>query len=43
LQGVAPELKIGNVFKGVMPFILMELLLIGLFIAFPEIVLFAVN
>lgn len=43
LQGVAPELKIGNVFKGVLPFILMELLLIGLFIAFPEIVLFPIS
>lgn len=43
LQGVAPELKLGEVFKGVGPFVLMEILLLALFIAFPEIVLFPLS
>lgn len=43
LQGVAPELKIANVFRGVVPFIFMELLLIAVFIAFPQVVLFPIN
>lgn len=43
LQGVAPELKITNIFRGVVPFIFMELLLIAIFIAFPQVVLFPIN
>ncbi|HLS21429.1 MAG TPA: TRAP transporter large permease subunit, partial [Paenalcaligenes sp.] len=43
LQGVAPELKITNVFRGVVPFIFMELLLIAIFIAFPQVVLFPLS
>lgn len=43
LQGVAPELKITNVFRGVVPFIFMEILLIAIFIAFPQVVLFPLS
>lgn len=40
LKGAAREIDITEVFRGVVPFIGMEILLIALFIAFPEIVLF---
>jgi len=43
LQGVAPQLKISNIFRGVAPFILMEILLILLFIMVPELVLFPLD
>lgn len=43
LQGVAPQLKISNIFKGVTPFLIMEILLIAMFISFPEIVLFPLS
>lgn len=38
VQGSVPGLKLGEIFRGVIPFILMELGLIGLMIAFPQIV-----
>jgi C4-dicarboxylate transporter DctM subunit len=38
VQGSVPGLKLGEIFRGVIPFIAMELGLIGLMIAFPQIV-----
>jgi C4-dicarboxylate transporter DctM subunit len=38
-----PEVSIREVFQGIMPFFVMELLIIGLLIAFPAITLFAVR
>lgn len=38
VQGSVPGLKLGEIFRGVIPFIFMELGLIGLMIAFPQIV-----
>lgn len=38
VQGSVPGLKLGEIFRGVIPFIVMELGLIGLMIAFPQIV-----
>lgn len=38
VQGSVPGLKLGEIFRGVLPFIGMELGLIGLMIAFPQIV-----
>lgn len=38
VQGSVPGLKLGEIFRGVIPFIGMELGLIGLMIAFPQIV-----
>lgn len=40
LQGVVPKLKISEVFKGIVPFLLMELILIAVFIFVPNLVLF---
>ena len=37
-----PEISIRECFRGVMPFFLMELFIVGLLIAFPSITLFAV-
>ncbi|MCW5654551.1 TRAP transporter large permease [Hydrogenophaga sp.] len=38
VQGSVPGLKLGEIFRGVIPFIVMELGLVGLMIAFPQIV-----
>ncbi|MCX5590643.1 TRAP transporter large permease [Alcaligenes endophyticus] len=43
LKGAAPEIQISEVFKGAVPFIAMEFLLIALFILFPQIVLFPLS
>lgn len=43
LKNVAPDLKISEIFRGIVPFIGMELFLVGIFIAFPELVLFPVQ
>lgn len=43
LKNVAPGLRISEIFRGVVPFIGMELFLIGLFVAFPQIVLFPIQ
>lgn len=36
VKGVAPQLKLGTIFRGCLPFVLLEIPLILLFIAFPE-------
>lgn len=38
-----PELKVGEIFSGIMPFFLMELLIVAVLILIPEITLFAVR
>lgn len=38
-----PEVSVREVFQGITPFFIMELLIVGLLIAFPEITLFAVR
>jgi len=43
LKGVAPEIDIAEIFRGVTPFVLMEIVLVGMFIAFPELVLFPIS
>ena len=43
VQGAVPELSITEVFRGVMPFVIIELLLVILFITFPTIVTFPVS
>lgn len=40
LQGVVPKLKISEIFKGIIPFLFMELFLITTFICVPNLVLF---
>jgi TRAP-type C4-dicarboxylate transport system permease large subunit len=42
VKSMAPELELKHVFQGCMPFVLMELIIVGLLIAFPQIALFAV-
>jgi C4-dicarboxylate transporter DctM subunit len=41
VQGSVPGLQLGQIFRGVIPLILMELGLIALMIAFPQIVTMA--
>ncbi|WP_334128537.1 TRAP transporter large permease [Sneathiella sp.] len=43
VKGSVPEAPLGEVFKGCIPFVLMELLIIVLLIAFPQIALFLVD
>ncbi len=38
-----PEIKVREIFQGIMPFFFMELLIVGLLIAFPSITLFAIR
>lgn len=42
LKATVPDLKIGEVFAGSTPFVIMELIIMGLLIAFPQIALFLV-
>jgi tripartite ATP-independent transporter DctM subunit len=42
VKSMAPQVPLGEVFKGCFPFVLMELLIVGLMIAFPQISLFLV-
>ena len=43
LNGVAPDIRIGRTYVGVMPFILSDLLRVGLLVAFPAITLWLVT
>src|SRR5690606_14548611 len=43
LKGISKEIQISEIFRGVVPFIFMEILVIALFILFPEIVLFPIS
>ena len=38
-QGVAPDIPLTDVFKGITPFLAMDILTVALLIAFPQIVL----
>ena len=40
VKSMAPDVPLGEVFKGCLPFVLMELIIVGLMIAFPQISLF---
>ena len=43
VSGVRPDISVQTVFKGVMPFIAADILIIGILTAFPEIVTFVVD
>lgn len=43
VKSMAPEIELKEVFYGCMPFVLMELIIVGLLIAFPQISLFAIS
>jgi TRAP-type C4-dicarboxylate transport system permease large subunit len=43
VSGVRPDISVQTVFKGVMPFIAADILIIGVLTAFPEIVTFVVD
>ncbi len=43
VKSMAPDVPLGDVFKGCVPFVVMELIIVALLIAFPEISLFAVR
>jgi TRAP-type C4-dicarboxylate transport system permease large subunit len=38
-----PQITIREIFQGVMPFFIMEIIIVGLLIAFPAITLFAIR
>ena len=40
VKSMAPDVPLGEVFKGCLPFVIMELIIVGLLIAFPQISLF---
>lgn len=40
VRGVAPNIRLGSVFRGVIPFIFVEFMIIALLIAFPSIITF---
>ena len=43
MRRTAPEVPMGDIFMGVLPFVVGQLLIIGLIIAFPEIALWLPN
>lgn len=43
VSAVRPDIPLGDVFRGIFPFFLMDAVTIGLFLAFPEIVLWLPN
>jgi C4-dicarboxylate transporter DctM subunit len=43
VKSMAPDIELKEVFYGCMPFVLMELIIVGLLIAFPQISLFAIS
>jgi TRAP-type C4-dicarboxylate transport system permease large subunit len=43
VNGVRPDIPLQSVFRGVWPFVIADLLVIGLFYVFPEIVTFVPN
>ena len=43
VNGVRPDIPVQTVFKGVMPFIAADLLIVGILTAFPEIVTFVLD
>jgi len=43
VKSMAPQIPLGEMFKGAVPFVIMELLIVALLIAFPQISLFAIG
>lgn len=43
VKSMAPDVPLGEIFKGCLPFVLMELLIVALMIAFPQISLFLIT
>lgn len=43
MHNLAPDVELVNIFKGVMPFVLVSLIFVVLLAAFPEMVLFLVD
>ena len=43
VAGVAPDTPMSTIFRGVLPFLLMQIICVGLLIAFPQIALFLPN
>lgn len=43
VKSMAPDIPLGEVFKGCLPFVIMELIIVGLMIAFPQISLFLID
>jgi TRAP-type C4-dicarboxylate transport system permease large subunit len=43
VKSMAPEVPLGEVFKGCLPFVIMELIIVALLIAFPQISLFLIT
>lgn len=43
IKGIAPDIPIGTIFRGVIPFLLVEFIFIAIIIAFPQIVTFLPN
>jgi TRAP-type C4-dicarboxylate transport system permease large subunit len=39
VNGVRPDIPLTTVFRGIMPFFLADVVTVGLFLAFPEIIL----
>ena len=37
IKGMAPEVPLGNIYKGVLPFVLAQIILIAIIVAFPDI------
>jgi tripartite ATP-independent transporter DctM subunit len=43
VNGVRPDIPLESIFRGIWPFFLMDVLTVGIFIAFPDIILFLPN
>jgi len=43
IKGVAPDIPLNDIFKGIIPFLIMEFIVIGILLAFPEICLWLPN
>lgn len=43
IKGVAPEVPLTTIFRGVMPFLLADVISVGLLVSFPQISLFLPN
>ena len=43
VKSMAPDVPLGEVFKGCVPFVIMELIIVAIMISFPQISLFLVN
>ena len=43
VSAVRPDIPLGDVFRGIFPFFIADVITIGLFLAYPEIVLWLPN